>query len=143
MRLGKKPCKDIYIYLVFGRSGRVPTSWLLGFLPPALVIYSSWTIAPEPEPGLLARIDSGSTLESRILATLGMYVNLFRAQGFNIRPYLLEYTGSRLLSPSQASKSSSSSWVGDDQRMPGVVCFFFLVLVFAGYRACLLLSCPP
>ncbi len=42
----------------------------------------------------------------------------------HIRPYPLENTGSRPLSPSQASESQISSWVGDDQRIPGVVCFF-------------------
>jgi hypothetical protein len=44
----------------------------------------------------------------------------------HIRPYLLENTGSRPLSHSQAGKGQISSWVGDDQRIPAVVCFVFL-----------------
>ncbi|KAM5521124.1 hypothetical protein FOXYSP1_15014 [Fusarium oxysporum f. sp. phaseoli] len=40
-----------------------------------------------------------------------------------IRPKLVENTGSRPLSHSQAAKRWISSWVGDDQRIPGVVCF--------------------
>ena len=49
-----------------------------------------------------------------------------------IRPKLVENTGSRLLSQSQATKRWISSWVGDDQRMPGVVCsvFFSLLLPY-------------
>jgi hypothetical protein len=42
---------------------------------------------------------------------------------YHIRPYPLENTGSRPLSHRQANEGRSSSWVGDDQRMPGVVCF--------------------
>ena len=41
----------------------------------------------------------------------------------HIRPYPLENSGSRLLSHRQASEGQTSSWVGDDQRIPGVVCF--------------------
>src|SRR6478609_4584773 len=41
-----------------------------------------------------------------------------------IRPKLVENTGSRPLSHSQAAKRWISSWVGDDQRIPGVVCSF-------------------
>jgi hypothetical protein len=41
----------------------------------------------------------------------------------HIRPYPRESTGSRPLSPSQTRESQISSWVGDDQRIPGVVCF--------------------
>ncbi|SCN65386.1 uncharacterized protein FFB20_01603 [Fusarium fujikuroi] len=39
----------------------------------------------------------------------------------HIRPKLVENTGSRPLSHSQAAKRWISSWVGDDQRIPGVV----------------------
>ena len=42
----------------------------------------------------------------------------------HIRPKLVENTGSRPLSHSQAAKRWISSWVGDDQRIPGVVCSF-------------------
>ena len=45
-----------------------------------------------------------------------------------IRSKLVENTGSRLLSQSQATKRWISSWVGDDQRIPGVVCSVFLSL---------------
>ena len=41
----------------------------------------------------------------------------------HIRPYPCESTGSRPLSPRQTHESQISSWVGDDQRIPGVVCF--------------------
>jgi hypothetical protein len=41
-----------------------------------------------------------------------------------IRPKLAENTGSRPLAQSQAAKRRISSWVGDDQRIPSVVCFF-------------------
>jgi hypothetical protein len=37
--------------------------------------------------------------------------------------YLSENTGSRPLSPSHTRESQISSWVGVDQRIPGVVCF--------------------
>src|SRR3569833_1161709 len=48
------------------------------------------------------------------------------------RPYPLENTGSRPLSPSQTSEGWISSWVGDAQRIPGVVrlSFFFSLLFF-------------
>ena len=41
----------------------------------------------------------------------------------HMRPYPVENTGSRPLSHSQAAEGWISSWVGDDQRIPGVVCF--------------------
>ena len=44
------------------------------------------------------------------------------AVNFHIRPYPLENSGSRPLSHRQASEGQTSSWVGDDQRIPGVVC---------------------
>src|SRR6476620_11812455 len=50
-----------------------------------------------------------------------------------IRPYPLENTGSRPLSHSQASEGWISSWVGDDQRIPGVVCIFAPVMLFVLY----------
>ena len=40
----------------------------------------------------------------------------------HIRPQAPENSGSRLLSPRQASERQTSSWVGDDQRIPDVVC---------------------
>ncbi|KAM5513947.1 hypothetical protein FOXYSP1_04914 [Fusarium oxysporum f. sp. phaseoli] len=46
----------------------------------------------------------------------------------HIRPKLVENTGSRPLSHSQAAKRWISSWVGDDQRIPGVVCFLLILL---------------
>jgi hypothetical protein len=46
---------------------------------------------------------------------------------YHIRPQLVENTGSRPLPHRQAAKRRISSWVGDDQRIPGVVC---LLLVF-------------
>lgn len=42
------------------------------------------------------------------------------------RPYPLDSMGSRPLSHRQTSDSWSSSRVGDDQRMPGVVCLIEL-----------------
>jgi hypothetical protein len=50
-------------------------------------------------------------------------INPESASNFHIRPYLPENTGSRPLSHSQAGKGRISSWVGDDQRIPAVVCF--------------------
>ena len=44
----------------------------------------------------------------------------------HIRPYPCESTGSRPLSPRQTHESQISSWVGDDQRIPGVVCSFWI-----------------
>ncbi|KAL2142718.1 hypothetical protein VTI28DRAFT_806 [Corynascus sepedonium] len=56
---------------------------------------------------------------------------------YHIRPYLLGNSGSRPLSQRQTNKGSSSSWVGDDQRMPGVVCFCsFLLLGVSPVRSC-------
>jgi hypothetical protein len=52
----------------------------------------------------------------------------------HIRPKVVENTGSRPLSHSQATNRRISSWVGDDQRIPAVVCFllgaFLVVLDF-------------
>jgi hypothetical protein len=54
--------------------------------------------------------------------------------GKYIRPKPSENTGSRPLSLSQAEERRTSSWVGDDQRIPGVVClfgaFYLLSLLF-------------
>ncbi|KAL7910082.1 hypothetical protein GGI35DRAFT_354599 [Trichoderma velutinum] len=62
----------------------------------------------------------------------------------HIRPYPLEYTGSRPLSQRQANERQISSQVGDHWRTPAVVCFgasfcFFLFYVASsgaiqGYR---------
>ena len=52
---------------------------------------------------------------------------LFCQPTWYIRPYLVENTGSRPLSQSQAAKGLISSWVGDDQRIPAVVCFYLFV----------------
>ena len=52
----------------------------------------------------------------------------------HIRPYLPENTGSRPLSHSQANEGRISSWVGDDQRIPAVVCLFEIFV----YLYCLL-----
>ncbi|QBZ59209.1 hypothetical protein PoMZ_04170 [Pyricularia oryzae] len=41
----------------------------------------------------------------------------------HIRPYPLEYTGSRPLSPSQTSEGRTSTQVGDHWGILGVVCF--------------------
>ena len=49
---------------------------------------------------------------------------------FHIRPYPLENSGSRPLSHRQASEGQTSSWVGDDQRIPGVVCLFAVLSTF-------------
>ena len=50
----------------------------------------------------------------------------FQRKNYHIRPYPLENSGSRPLSHRQTSEGQTSSWVGDDQRIPGVVCFCFL-----------------
>ncbi|TLD12218.1 uncharacterized protein PgNI_03259 [Pyricularia grisea] len=47
---------------------------------------------------------------------------------FHIRPYPLEYTGSRPLSPSQTSEGRTSTQVGDHWGILGVVCFAFLLI---------------
>ncbi len=54
------------------------------------------------------------------------------ATNFHVRPYPLENTGSRPLSQRQTNEGRISSWVGDDQRIPGVVRFlsFFGILFF-------------
>ena len=52
----------------------------------------------------------------------------------HIRPYPVENTGSRPLSQSQAAEGLISSWVGDDQRIPAVVCFCCFDLFFFHYR---------
>jgi hypothetical protein len=41
----------------------------------------------------------------------------------HIRPYPLKNSRSRPLSYRQASEGPTSSWVADDQRIPGAVCF--------------------
>ncbi|KAI7925747.1 hypothetical protein M0657_004062 [Pyricularia oryzae] len=58
------------------------------------------------------------------------------ANVFNhIRPYPLEYTGSRPLSPSQTSEGRTSTQVGDHWGILGVVCFWvsFLALNFSPF----------
>ena len=56
-----------------------------------------------------------------------LWVNAYSTTtNFHIRPYPLENSGSRPLSHRQASEGQTSSWVGDDQRIPGVVCFLHL-----------------
>ncbi len=47
----------------------------------------------------------------------------------HIRPYPRDNTGSRPLSPRQTRESRTSSWVGDHQRILGVVCFCFCSFV--------------
>ena len=49
-------------------------------------------------------------------------------QNKHIRPQTQENTGSRPLSHSQACDRWISSWVGDDQRIPGAVCFCCFLL---------------
>ena len=53
---------------------------------------------------------------------MGYLYSLSQLKYLHIRPYLPENTGSRPLSHSQAGKGQISSWVGDDQRIPAVVC---------------------
>ena len=49
----------------------------------------------------------------------------------HIRPYPEGSTGSRQIPPSESSEGPISSWVGDDQRIPAVVCtLFFDFLLF-------------
>jgi hypothetical protein len=43
-----------------------------------------------------------------------------------MRPKVVENTGSRPLSHSQATNRRISSWVGDDQRIPAVACFLLI-----------------
>ena len=63
-------------------------------------------------------------------------LNIYRSheQNFHIRPYPLENSGSRPLSHRQASEGQTSSWVGDHQRIPGVVCSFFLCSFGGSYQ---------
>src|SRR6266566_7800011 len=60
----------------------------------------------------------------------------------HVRPYAAENTGSRPLSPSQTVDRWISSWVGDDQRIPGVVRFFFVFLSFFLFPSSFLLLLP-
>jgi hypothetical protein len=63
------------------------------------------------------------------------------AQSNHIRPKPSESTGSRPLSLSQAEERRTSSWVGDDQRIPGVVCFFgSLVRISRPFESCYIIS---
>jgi hypothetical protein len=58
------------------------------------------------------------------------YIMLQTTRNCHIRPKPLENTGSRPLSLSQAKERRTSSWVGDDQRIPGVVCFYFSLFIY-------------
>ena len=60
----------------------------------------------------------------------------------HIRSYPLENSGSRLLSHRQASEGRISSWLGDDQRIPAVVCFCTSYLRFVLARHCFKSSSP-
>ena len=56
-------------------------------------------------------------------------ISKFTLYIYHIRPYPVENTGSHPLSQSQAAEGLISSWVGDDQRIPAVVCVFFCCFV--------------
>jgi hypothetical protein len=66
------------------------------------------------------------------------YVSLYTELKHSSNTYDHTYrmnTGSRLLSARQACKGQISSWVGDDQRTPAVVCcFVFAKNFFFGLR---------
>jgi hypothetical protein len=47
----------------------------------------------------------------------------------------MENTGSRPLSHSQATNRRISSWVGDDQRIPAVVCLFFYFIFLDVFKS--------
>ena len=64
---------------------------------------------------------TGTTRMSEPTYPTFMYIISCRC--WHIRPYSLEYSGSRLLPVRQTSEGQISSWVGDDQRTPAVVCF--------------------
>ncbi|PYI25025.1 hypothetical protein BP00DRAFT_124564, partial [Aspergillus indologenus CBS 114.80] len=49
---------------------------------------------------------------------------LFQVRVQHIRPQGVENRASRPLSRTQATRREVSSWVGDHQRIPSVVCFF-------------------
>jgi hypothetical protein len=70
-----------------------------------------------------------------VLVTFYKLYNLHLLSNEYIRPQALENTGSRPLSLSQAGDRLISSWVGDDQRIPAVVCFFF---VFGFFSVCVI-----
>ncbi|VBB80310.1 Putative protein of unknown function [Podospora comata] len=64
----------------------------------------------------------------------------------HIRPYAVENTGSRPLSPSQTTDGQTSTQVGDHWGIPGVVCFVAKLLLHCGLH-CLgypwqLFTCP-
>ena len=52
------------------------------------------------------------------------YIVCFTTICFHIRPQTEENRASRSLCHTQASDRQISSWVGDHQRIPAVVCFF-------------------
>ena len=68
-----------------------------------------------------------STHSSAVSALLYDVYNYHAKMLCHVRPYPAENTGSRPLSHSQAAEGWISSWVGDDQRIPGVVRILFLV----------------
>ncbi|RAH43927.1 hypothetical protein BO95DRAFT_192366 [Aspergillus brunneoviolaceus CBS 621.78] len=53
-----------------------------------------------------------------------VYKNDTHAYSYHIRPQGVENRASRPLSRTQATRREVSSWVGDHQRIPSVVCFF-------------------
>ncbi|KAH7214955.1 hypothetical protein DER44DRAFT_147007 [Fusarium oxysporum] len=63
-------------------------------------------------------------LKPRSLALAPVHIIQMVTTINHIRPKVVENTGSRPLSHSQATNRRISSWVGDDQRIPAVVCFF-------------------
>ena len=74
--------------------------------------------------------DTGNDHETRC------FISQICSSFFHIRPQPPEKSGSRLISERQTSERRISSWVGDDQRTPGVVCFLhiqicFLLILFA------------
>src|SRR3954469_25503008 len=82
---------------------------------------------------------SNASLHSHLEAPQKVkFLVLYRLKCFicwHIRPQTEENWASRPLCHTQASDRQISSWVGDHQRIPAVVCFFFpLEAIFATVR---------
>ncbi|KAH7358340.1 hypothetical protein B0T11DRAFT_284246 [Plectosphaerella cucumerina] len=84
---------------------------------PKLITSNRSLLVRPPEPATASAESAVTDLRS--------FIDLGGEGSYHIRPHPLENTGSRPLSQSQANEGRSSSWVGDDQRMPGVVCFWW------------------
>ena len=87
-------------------------------------LFQSWYI------DLRTRQPSVNCIRHMVSVWDPLYKISHKTSASHIRPYPVENWASRPICLTQATVGQISSWVGDDQRIPAVVCFSFLTFVF-------------